>query len=196
MTRFDLVTVAAVVAATALAASASLAMLLTLTPTANPVASADPWASAQPTTEPGGSGSELVVDVEGAVANPGIHRLPAGARVADALSAAGGYSESADLVAAAQALNLAAELVDGQQIWVPIVGAQLPGAAGAGDGLVNLNLATQRELEDLPGIGPVTAERIIAAREQQPFASLDELVSREVLTERQLEQIADLVTVP
>jgi competence protein ComEA len=116
--------------------------------------------------------------------------------VGDALSAAGGYAESADLVAAAQALNLAAELVDGQQIWVPIVGAQPPGTAGGGDGLVNLNRATQSELEALPGIGPVTAERIISAREEQPFASLDELVSRDVLTERQLEQIADLVTVP
>ncbi len=196
MTRFDLVTVAAVIAATVLAATASLVMLLTLAPAATPSASADPWASLQPATEAGGTGSELVVDVEGGVTNPGIHRLPAGSRVADALSAAGGYAESADLVAAAQALNLAAELVDGQQIWVPIVGAEPPGAVAGGDGPVNLNRATQSELEALPGIGPVTAEKIIAAREEQPFATLDELVSREVLTERQLEQIADLVTVP
>jgi competence protein ComEA len=195
MTRFDLVTVAAVIAAAVLAATASLVMLLTIVPAADPVTSADPWASAQPPTEAGGVASELIVDVEGGVTNPGIHRLPAGARVADALSAAGGYAESADLGAAAQALNLAAELVDGQQIWVPIVGAQPPGAAGGADGLVNLNQATQSELEALPGIGPVTAERIISAREEQPFASLDELVSREVLTERQLEQIADLATV-
>ena len=196
MTRFDLVTVAAVIAATVLAASASLALLLTVTPVAAPAGSADPWASAAASTEAGGTGKELVVDVEGGVTNPGIHRLPAGSRVADALAAAGGYAELADLVAAAQALNLAAELVDGQQIWVPIIGAQAPGTGGGGDGLVNLNRATQSELEDLPGIGPVTAERIISAREEQPFTTLDELVSREVLTERQLEQIADLVTVP
>ncbi len=108
-----------------------------------------------------------------------------------------GTPRSADLVAAAQTLNLAAELVDGQQIWVPIVGAEPPGGGGGGgDGLLNLNRATQAELEALPGIGPVTAEKILAARDEQPFATLDELVTRDVLTARQLEQIADLVTVP
>jgi competence protein ComEA len=61
---------------------------------------------------------------------------------------------------------------------------------------VNLNRATRSELEALPGIGPVTAGKIISARSEQPFATLDELVSRDVLTARQLEQIADLVTVP
>jgi competence protein ComEA len=61
---------------------------------------------------------------------------------------------------------------------------------------VNLNQATQSELEALPGIGPVTAEKIIAARAEQPFATLDELVARDVLTARQLDQIAELVTVP
>jgi competence protein ComEA len=136
-----------------------------------------------------------VVDVEGGVNEPGLHRLPAGSRVADALAAAGGYAPSADLAAAAQSLNLAAELVDGQQVLVPVIGA-VPAGGGGGGGLVNLNRATQSELEALPGIGPVTAEKIIAARETQPFASLEELVERDVLTARQLEQITDLVTVP
>jgi competence protein ComEA len=61
---------------------------------------------------------------------------------------------------------------------------------------VNLNRASQSELEALPGIGPVTAQKIIDARAERPFATLDELVTREVLTARQLEQIADLVTLP
>jgi competence protein ComEA len=61
---------------------------------------------------------------------------------------------------------------------------------------VNLNRASQSELEALPGIGPVTAQKIIDARAEMPFTTLDELVTREVLTARQLEQIADLVTVP
>jgi competence protein ComEA len=153
---------------------------------------ADPFASPVGSVQAGGG--ELVIDVEGGVQSPGIHRLPAGSRVADALAAAGGYADSADLAAAAAQLNLAAVLVDGQQVIVPLLGAE---PAGGGDsGLVNLNAASQAELEELPGIGPVTAEKIIAARDEQPFATLEELVSRDVLTSRQLEDIADLVTVP
>jgi competence protein ComEA len=195
MTRFDLVTVVAVIGAVVLAGAASLALLITAVPSASdPSPIADPWASVEPAEEDGG---ELVIDIEGGVNEPGIHRLPAGSRVADALAAAGGYADSADLGAAATSLNLAAELVDGQQIVVPVIGADPDPEAGGGDGgLVNLNRATQSELEALPGIGPVTAGKIISARSEQPFATLDELVSRDVLTARQLEQIADLVTVP
>lgn len=195
MTRFDLVTVVAVIGAVVLAGAASLALLVTAVPSAaSPSPPLDPWASATPAEQGGG---ELVIDIEGGVNQPGIHRLPAGSRVADALAAAGGYADSADLGAAASSLNLAAELVDGQQIVVPILGAEPdPAAGGDGGGLVNLNRASQSELEALPGIGPVTAGKIIAARSEQPFATLDELVGREVLTTRQLEQIADLVTVP
>jgi competence protein ComEA len=195
MTRFDVVTVIAVATAVVLSGAASFALVARSLPAAAPSpAVGDPWASPAGSAPPGG-GAELVVDVEGGVNEPGIHRLPAGSRVADALAAAGGYADSADLAAAARSLNLAAALVDGQQIVVPMVGGA-PIDEGGGTGLVNLNRATQAELEDLPGIGPVTAEKIIAAREDQPFATLDELVSRDVLTSRQLEDIADLVTVP
>ena len=199
MTRFDLVTVAAVGAAVVLAGAASLALVtgVVLTP-ANPSFAPDPWATPAPSIgHEGEQGGELVVDIEGGVNLPGIHRLPAGSRVADALTAAGGYAEGADLAAAARSLNLAAAVVDGQQIYVPVLGENpASGGNGGGNGLVNLNRASQSELEALPGIGPVTAEKIIAAREERPFATLDELVTREVLTARQLEQIADLVTVP
>ncbi|MEK6192326.1 MAG: ComEA family DNA-binding protein [Chloroflexota bacterium] len=199
MTRFDLVTVAAVAAAVVLAGAASLALVagVALAP-ADPSFPPDPWTTPAPSMgHEGEQGGELVVDIEGGVNLPGIHRLPAGSRVADALAAAGGYAESADLAAAARSLNLAAAVVDGQQIYVPVLG-ETPGSGGGagGDGQVNLNRASQSELEALPGIGPVTAERIIAARTERPFATLDELVTREVLTARQLEQIADLVTVP
>jgi len=198
MTRFDLVTLAAVGTAVVLAGAASFALVAGVAVPAAEPSVADPWATIAPSVEAGeGSGGELVVDVEGGVNSPGIHRLRAGSRVADALAAAGGYADSADLAAAAQSLNLAATVVDGQQIYVPVLGEPpVAGGDGGGDGLVNLNRASQSELEDLPGIGPVTAERIIAAREERPFATLDELVTREVLTARQLEQIADLVTVP
>jgi competence protein ComEA len=198
MTRFDLVTVVAVGIAAVLAAAASFALVAGVAlPVAEPSFAADPWATLGAEPSPGAVEGDLVVDVEGGVNAPGIHRIPAGSRVADALAAAGGYAASADLAAAAQTLNLAAAVVDGQQIYVPVVGeAPVGGGGGGADGLVNLNHASQSELEALPGIGPVTAEKIIAARDEQPFATLDELVTRDVLTARQLEQIADLVTVP
>jgi competence protein ComEA len=193
MTRFDLVTMVAVAAAVVLSGAASFALMARAMPAAPPTTPvADPFASPVGSVQAGGG--ELVIDVEGGVQSPGIHHLPAGSRVADALAAAGGYADSADLAAAAAQLNLAAVLVDGQQVIVPLLGAE---PAGGGDsGLVNLNAASQAELEELPGIGPVTAEKIIAARDEQPFATLEELVSRDVLTSRQLEDIADLVTVP
>jgi competence protein ComEA len=199
MTRFDLVTVAAVAAAVVLSGAASLALVasVALAP-ADPPNATDPWASsASSVRDDAADGGELVVDIEGGVISPGIHRLPAGSRVADALAAAGGFAEGADLAAAARSLNLAAAIVDGQQIYVPVLGeAPAGGADGTGDGLVNLNRASQSALEALPGIGPVTAKKIIDARAETPFATLDDLVAREVLTARQLEQIADLVTVP
>jgi competence protein ComEA len=152
--------------------------------------------SSSEATPPG----ELVVDVQGGVVRPGLVVLAGGARVADAIEAAGGYSPSADLLAAASALNLAAMLGDGQQVFVPVAGvAAAPGggAGGAddGDGPVNLNSASPEALEALPGIGPVTVQKIVAARAERPFGSLDELVERKVLNRGQLDDIRDLVTI-
>jgi competence protein ComEA len=142
---------------------------------------------------------EMVVDVQGAVARPGLVRLPPGARVADAISAAGGYTQQTDLLAAAASINLAAPLSDGAQVFVPVLGlAGGPGPTasndGAGGGLVNLNTASPEALEALPGIGPVTVQKIVAARQERPFATLEELVEREVMNRGQLEDIRDLVT--
>ncbi len=142
----------------------------------------------------------IIVDVEGAVVRPGIVELPAGSRVADALRAAGGYGPSADLAAAGAQLNLAALLSDGGQVVVPVLGAAGSGASGGGGtggpgGLVNLNRATPEELDTLPGIGPVTVQKIVAARTERPFASLDETVERGVLNKGQLDKIRDLATV-
>jgi competence protein ComEA len=117
--------------------------------------------------------------------------------VADALRAAGGYTPKADLNAAAGALNLAAVLADGAQVYVPMRGAAAAGGGApptAGGGLVNLNTAAPEELDALPGIGPVTVQKIVAARAEQPFATLDEMVAREVIDRGQLEDIRDLVT--
>jgi competence protein ComEA len=142
------------------------------------------------------SAPALIVDVEGAVLEPGVHSVPAGSRVADAIQAAGGYSTEVDIAAAAAALNLAELLTDGQKIHVPARGevAPIPGAATSGPvgGLIDINHASQGELESLPGIGPVTAAKIIAAR---PFATIDELDSRDVVGPSVMEQIRDLITV-
>lgn len=150
----------------------------------------------------------IVVDLQGAVAQPGIRELPAGARTADAIAAAGGYAPDVDLAAAAAAINLARALADGEQIIVPRVGDEataLPpssgtaegsagGPAGAAAALVDLNTATQEQLESLPGIGPVTAQKIMAARDEQPFSSLDDALQRGIIHRGQLEDIQGLAT--
>lgn len=144
---------------------------------------------------------ELVVDVQGAVARPGVHRLPAGSRVGDAIAAAGGYSAQVDIAAAAERLNLAERLTDGAKIRVPVRGetaaAPLPeGSAessGSG-GLIDINRASADELDTLPGIGPVTAQKIIDARAEAPFTTVDELLSRGVVGPSTFEKLRDLVT--
>ena len=163
-------------------------------------------AAASPT--PSVAVSDIVIDVQGAVTSPGIRELPAGARVADAIAAAGGYASDADLAAAALTVNLAAPLIDGGQVRIPRIGDAVaaapaastrPGAAagqpsGAGSGLVDLNSATPEELEALPGIGPVTVQKIVAARQEQPFESLQDAVDRGILNRGQLEDIQALAT--
>jgi competence protein ComEA len=122
----------------------------------------------------------VVVDVAGAVRRPGLYRLPPGSRVADAISRAGGATRHAD----AALVNLAAPLADGQQVLVPargaggVRGASLAAPAGAASpaGPVDLNTATAEQLDTLPGVGPVTAQKIVAYREAHgPFTSVDQL---------------------
>ena len=154
----------------------------------------------------GVAGGELVVEIVGAVQQPGVYRLPAGSRVADLLTAAGGYGPRVDTARSGQELNLAAPLMDGAQIRVPSrddapmsAGAGGPASPALGGGgsaaKVELNHATQAELEALPGIGPATAQKIIAAREEAPFGAVDELRSRGILGEKTFEKLRDLVTV-
>ena len=196
MTIGDRIAVAALAAAV-VAVGLGAWLLLAVGTAAGPTAGEllDPFASASASVVPGPS-DLLVVDVEGAVLRPGIIELPAGSRVADAVEAAGGYTSEADLAAAAAQVNLAAMLRDGQQIVVPTVGSPAAGGSGSGSagGLVNLNSASPEALDGLPGIGPVTVQKIVAARAEQPFSSLDELVTRKVLTKAQLDKIRDLVT--
>lgn len=138
----------------------------------------------------------IVVDVAGAVRAPGLYRLPAGARVGDAISAAGGFGPAVDAVAVATLINLAAPLSDGDKVVVPARGAATDQTAGGDPGtrLVDLNRASQSELEALPGIGPVTAGKIIAARTERPFRDAQELLDRGIVGRATWEKIRDLVT--
>lgn len=153
-----------------------------------------------PTSHPTGSGASpdgIVVHVTGWVARPGVVRVAAGARVGDALAAAGGVRPGAAL----EAVNLAETLVDGQQVVVPGPGQEMPAPQGNGPdgsgGPIRLNTATARQLEDLPGVGPVLAERIVAHRETNgPFETVEDLLEVAGIGEAKLASIRDLVAVP
>lgn len=143
--------------------------------------------------------STVLVHVAGWVRRPGVYELRQGGRVVDAIEAAGGARRRADL----GALNLAAVLVDAQQVLVPKAGQVEPSAGAApttGSGtsqqLVNVNTATPTELEALPGIGPVLAEAIVSYRDEHgPFASVDQLEDVSGIGPVTLGEIRDLVTV-
>ena len=136
----------------------------------------------------------LVVDVAGAVARPGLHRLDAGARVGDAILAAGGYAPRADLTAASLQLNLAQPLEDGAKVLVPQLSVdRISAPAPVDDGRIDLNTAGQSELESLPGIGPVTAGKIIDARESRRFGAVRDLRSRSIVGESVFADIKSLV---
>jgi competence protein ComEA len=117
----------------------------------------------------------LVVDVEGAVRRPGVYRLDSGARIVDAIARAGGATRRADK----SVVNLAAPLSDGEQVLVPRAGAAAAVATAGGStaaGPVDLNTATLEQLDALPGVGPVTAQKIVDyRREHGPFTSIDQL---------------------
>jgi competence protein ComEA len=136
----------------------------------------------------------VVVHVVGAVRRPGLYRLRDGTRVADALSRAGGATRRADLAA----VNLAAPLADGSQIVVPrraAAGAVAPGATSSTPAKVSLASATLEQLDALPGVGPVTAQKILDYRQQHgALRSVDDLDAIPGIGPARVEQLRDLVT--
>ena len=140
-----------------------------------------------------GAPPRLVVHVVGAVRRAGLFRLPEGARVADALARAGGPTARADL----SLVNLAAPLADGPQVRVPRRGppGSAPGATAVTGARVSLAMATVEQLDELPGIGPVTAQKIVDWRATHgPFRSVDDLDAIPGIGPARVEQLRDLVT--
>lgn len=152
------------------------------------------------------SAAEVYVDVDGAVVSPGVYRLKEGARVSQAIDAAGGLSAEADVTG----LNRASKVADGQKIYVPKVGEQQAVTAGGGAdggavvtsgandaaGLVNINTASAAELQTLSGIGPSMAQSIIDERTKNgPFASVDDLMRVSGIGEKKLAKIKDCICV-
>lgn len=137
--------------------------------------------------------SRLLVHVAGEVQHPGVVRLERGARVVDAIEAAGGATRSAVLAG----INLAAPLIDGSQIIVPSILDYRPVPGSSGDGLVPVNTASSVELETLPGVGPVMAGRIVSHREQNgPFAEFEDLLDVPGIGEATLARLRPLIRIP
>jgi competence protein ComEA len=158
-----------------------------------PLASEAPVGSTPSTTA---APTSVVAHAAGAVATPGVYELPAGARVTDLIDAAGGPLPDADL----DQLNLAAPVADGERVYVPRVGevVAMVGAAGTAEpsGPLDLNAATLDQLDELPGVGPATAQAIVDERERRGgFRSVDDLLDVRGIGPAKLEQLRDLVTV-
>lgn len=147
------------------------------------------------------------IDIEGAVVRAGVYALSDGARVSDALAAAGGLSKNADEEWIAKNLNKAAKLIDGGKIYIPskfengegkiqnpkskTQNPQGERLLGVTTGLININTASQTELEALPGVGPVTAQKIIGAR---PYQTVEELKTKKTVGTALYEKIKDMVS--
>ena len=150
--------------------------------TATPVPMATVTAADVPT------GGDVVVDVVGDVRRPGVVRLPLGSRVIDAVDAAGGLRPGARAI-----VNLARVLVDGEQIVVG--GGGSGGRAAAADGRVNVNTANASTIEQLPGVGPVLAQRIVEYRDQHgPFRQVRDLLDVPGIGDAKFAQLADAAT--
>jgi competence protein ComEA len=140
---------------------------------------------------------EIVVAIDGGIATPGVVTLPAGSRLQDVVAAAGGFAADADT----SGLNLAARVGDGERVTIPLRGPlstalppdSTPGAVT--ENLININTASVTELDQLPGIGPVIAQRIVEFRDAHgPFAEIDQLAEIEGISADMVNELRPLVT--
>lgn len=141
--------------------------------------------------------SSLKVDVEGAVIRSGVYELSGGARLQDALVAAGGLAGDADRDFVSKNINLAAKVVDGGKVYIPKRGERVAAVSGQGtvtgvDVKLNINSASEGVLDKLPGVGTVTAQKIISGR---PYSKIDDLVSKKVLGQSAYDKIKGMIEV-
>jgi len=137
----------------------------------------------------------ITVDIEGAVSKPGVYKLKLGSIIQDGLVVAGGLSIEANRDFVSKNINLATKLTDGQKIYIPRKDENNPSVLGLGtesaSSLVNINMASEQELDTLSGIGPVTADKIINNR---PYSDINDLLSRKVVSQKVFDQIKDKIT--
>jgi competence protein ComEA len=146
-------------------------------------------------SESSNSTPKILVDVSGAVVVPGMYELDEGARVQDALVLAGGFDEAADKEYISQYLNLAQKLSDGAKLYIPRTNQNSKGeVAGIASisSLININTASESELDTLPAIGMVTAGKIIDGR---PYQDIGDLVSKKIVGQKTYDKIKDLISV-
>lgn len=148
--------------------------------------------------------TQITIDIEGAVTRPGVYQLSADARVQDAFVVAGGLSKDAHRAYVAKNFNLAQKLRDGSKIYVPSTGEQLSSqgsvsqnvlgldTGGEPSGLVNINTASEAQLDTLPGIGPVTAQKII---DNRPYESGEELLSKKAVSKSVFDKIKERISI-
>jgi competence protein ComEA len=147
--------------------------------------------------------TDILVDVSGAVNNPGVYKLIEGARVEDAIKIAGGLSKDVNNEYISKSLNMAQKISDGTKLYIPYDGEAGIGGVGeqSGAGVVagtvasaqiNINTSTQTELESLPGIGPVTASKIISSR---PYQKIENLLEKKIIGKSVFEKIKSFIVV-
>lgn len=139
----------------------------------------------------------MAVDVSGAVSKPGVYRLKDGSRIEDAVAAAGGFTQDVNQEYISKSLNMAQKLSDGSKVYVPAQGEEIakPNINISGANIsakVNINTSSPAELENLPGIGPITAAKIISGR---PYQGAEDLLSKKIIGKSLFDKIKDSILV-
>lgn len=138
--------------------------------------------------------AKLVIDVSGAVASPGVYMLPAGSRVIDAITIAGGFTAQADTDAVAATINQASILSDGAKVYIPMQGTTIGQgevASAVSTKTVSINTASESELDTLSGVGPVTAKKII---DNRPYTKLEDLVTKKAVGQSLFDKLKNQLT--
>lgn len=138
---------------------------------------------------------KIMIDIEGAVVKPGVYQLGLDSRFVDALAAAGGLSSEADRDFVEKNINLVKKVSDGLKIYIPRVGEQILSSDSAGGvdaaSTININSASIGDLDTLPGVGSVTAQKIIDGR---PYATVDDLVKRKIVSASEFDKIKNMIS--